>query len=171
MKRRLLLAAAILGLGAMLGAPLAAQGVSDADLAITTKALKAQIVGKTVRTHTYETGQRIEYFAPDGTVYVWPARRNLLIGSWKTCSQEHQIYDVATGTTTPITLATICRTLPKPGGGTQTWNSPGASYLKTVLETAQGDLFGLAALREAPYPMGKRTTDFAYLQRQIAKQR
>lgn len=153
----------------VLTTPLTAQTVSDADLAVTSSQFKATVSGKTVRTYSQRNGNRIEYFATNGKVYVWPARMQLLIGTWKPCTQDMQVMDTATGTTKPVKIASICRTLPNPNGGTQTWNSTWPVYGKQIVERADGDLFGLSQRADAPYAMGKRSLPFAKVQANIKK--
>ncbi|MCA3481985.1 MAG: hypothetical protein IOD00_15390 [Rhodobacter sp.] len=151
-----------------LATPVMAQFVTDEDLAVTPAQFKAAVSGRTVRTYSQELVNRVEYFDPGGKVYVWPARANLLIGTWKPCSQDLVAVD-ASGQEKPVKIASICRVLPNPDGGTQTWNSTWVIYGKQIVERAEGDIFSLSQRTEAPYGMGKRSVDFEGLQANIRK--
>jgi len=151
-----------------LATPVMAQFATDEDLAVTPAQFKAAVSGRTVRTYSQELGNRVEYFDPGGKVYVWPARANLLIGTWKPCSQDLVAVD-ASGQEKPVKVASICRVLPNPDGGTQTWNSTWVIYGKQIVERAEGDIFSLSQRTEAPYGMGKRSVDFEGLQANIRK--
>jgi hypothetical protein len=148
--------------------PAMAQFASDEDLAVTPAQFKAAVSGRTVRTYSQEDGNRVEYFDPNGKVYVWPARAHLLVGTWKPCSQDLIAVDDS-GQQKPVEIASICRVLPDPDGGTQTWNSTWVIYGKLIVERAEGDIFSLSKRTGAPYGMGKRSVDFKGLQANIKK--
>ena len=148
--------------------PVMAQDVTDEELAVTPAQFKAAVSGRTVRTYSQEDGNLVEYFAPNGKVYVWPARANLLIGTWAPCSKDAALVD-ASGQKKPLKIASICRTLPNPEGGTQTWNTTWVIYGRQIVERAEGDIFSLSKRTDAPYAMGKRSVDFKGLQANIKK--
>jgi hypothetical protein len=140
----------------------------DKDLAVTPAQFKAVVSGRTVRTYSEEHGNLVEYFASNGKVYVWPAKSNMLIGTWKPCTEDGALQD-PNGQEKAIKIAAICRTLPNPKGGTQTWNSTWVTYGKQIVERAEGDIFSLSKRTEAPYWMGKRSVNFKGLQANIKK--
>lgn len=152
-----------------LATPAFAQNVADADLTISKSAVKKFVSGKTIRTYTRKQGNRIEYFAPNGKIYVWPARLNLIIGTWAVCDREAKMVDPTTQKVKEMKLASICRKLPVEGNPDQTWNSPWATYKPTIQEYQAGDLFDLSGRTDAPYPMGKRSEPFAYFIKKIEK--
>lgn len=148
--------------------PVMAQLASDEDLAVTPAQFKAAVSGRTVRTYSQEDGNLVEYFASNGKVYVWPARSNLVIGTWEPCRQDIEVMD-SSGQMKSVKVGSICRTFPKQGGGTKTWNSWWPTYGKLIVERAEGDIFSLSKRTDAPYGMGKRSVDFKGLQANIKK--
>jgi len=148
--------------------PVMAQDVTDQELAVTPAQFKAVVSGRTVRTYSEEDGNLVEYFASNGKVYVWPARANMLIGTWKPCTKDAALVDDS-GQKKPLKIAAICRTLPNPEGGTQTWNSTWVVFGRQIVERAEGDIFSLSKRTGAPYGMGKRSVDFKGLQANIKK--
>lgn len=154
-------------LAVVIGSAAPAQTIADEDLAISKGAVKAFVSGKTVRTYTRKHGNRIEYFAPNGKIYVWPARLNLLVGTWRICDREAKLVDPKTKKVKAMKLASVCRKLPVASNPNQEWNSPWATYKPTIQEYVKGDLFSLTGRTDAPYPMGKRSTPFSYYQSKI----
>jgi hypothetical protein len=148
--------------------PVMAQFASDEDLAVTPAQFRAAVSGRTVRTYSEEFGNRVEYFDPNGKVYVWPERAHLLVGTRKPCSQYLIAVDNS-GQQKPVEIASICRVLPDPDGGTQTWNSTWVVFGRQIVERAEGDIFSLSKRTDAPYWMGKRSVDFKGLQANIKK--
>lgn len=161
---------ALIGALLVLATPVMGQVANPDDVKISASAMKRQISGMTVRSYSDDNGQAIEFYAKNGDVYLWlGGGAKLLIGKWKTCTKKGQMVGNVANSVKDVTVSAICRTLPKPGGGTQNFDTPWVSFGPSIQETAKGDLFKLAELRESPYPMGTRKTDFAYLQKQIAK--
>jgi hypothetical protein len=146
-----------------------AQGVSDQDVSIRPAQLKAYLSGKTIRTYNRSViGNMITYFAPNGKMYIWPPRRDVLTtGTWKACSQEATMVDAQTNKVKKIKLAAICRTV-KGNGKTTKLDISWIEFKEMIRETEKGDAFSLAnKSQRAPYVMGKRSVDFAYLRRKI----
>ena len=148
---------------------LSAQQVSDEVLAMKPAQVKKVISGMTIRTYTRKHGNRIEYFAPNGKVYFWPARMDMIIGTWKVCTKTAKLADPKTQKVKDIKLAAICRKLPVPQAPNQTLETVWVSYQPAIRETAKGDIFNLSSRTNAPYPMGKRDQGFAYYLKKVEK--
>lgn len=165
MKKLILLAFSIM----LVAGPSAAQQVSDEDLATRPATVKKLVSGQTIRTYTRNHGNRIEYFAPNGKVYVWPARMQMITGTWKTCTKTAKLADPKTQKVKDLKLAAICRKLPTSTAPDQTWDSIWATYKYNIREQVAGDLFKLSTRTGAPYALGKRDEGFAYYVKKVEK--
>ncbi len=152
-----------------LSLPVTGQTVSDAELTITASAVKREVSNMTLRSYTRANGQMVEYLAPNGALYLWLGNNEFMIGTWKTCMKEAQV--ISNKGKQTLSLAAICRSLPNPKGGKQSFDTVWMDFSKTsLLESAQGDIFNLAKLKKAPYKMSKSRSDFAAMQKKIATQ-
>lgn len=145
------------------------QTVSNEELAVRPVQVKAFLSGKTIRTYNRNgLGNMITYFAPNGTMYIWPPRRAVLTtGTWNACSKDASMVDAKTKKVQKIKLATVCRVI-KANGKSSNFDIGWIGFKKMIQEYEVGDVFSLAdSSGKTPYAMGKRSVDFAYLRRKI----
>lgn len=141
-----------------------AQGVSDKDLSTKPTTVKSFITGKTIRTYGGQLQNTVEYFAPNGKVYLWSSRRRMAIGTWRICSEEVKKINKKTMAAQSIKVASICRTFPTGNGKSVPFNTVWAtSYKPLMQEHAKGDIFGLANRKKEPFVLGVRSDKFSYI--------
>lgn len=107
----------------------------------------------TVMSYGRSHGTQVEYLGSNGMSYLWyPGNRVVLPAPWK--YQKNQIcYLYGTNTYNPVTK--------QPGGS---WEcQPIATSKQTTVETAKGDVFGLAQRKTVPFVLPRARTTLSTL--------
>lgn len=109
--------------------------------------------GYTTMTYSPGHGTQVEYYANDGTNYLWyPGNRVVLPGNWKRDGAD-LCFRYGGNTYNPVTGHN--------GGG---WECmPYKLQLTVVVDQAKGDIFGLAKRRTVPFSLPKARTTLAAL--------
>lgn len=94
-----------------------------------------------------EDGTRVEYTAPDGTLYLWhPRQAQVLRGRWRVDGNTHLCYDY-----TRTTGGFFTR------GQSAGWDCETISMVQAMhQERARGDIFDLAERNDVPFNMRRR---------------
>lgn len=114
----------------------------------------ASLANRTQQSFAPGHGMQVEYLAADGASWLWyPGNTKILPGSWKTEGGDicflygKQSYNPVTRTR---------------GGD---WEcEPLAVYNKTLVESAKGDMFGLAGRKKVPFDLPKKLLPLHQLQ-------
>jgi hypothetical protein len=153
---------AILVLGVIFGASMPAGG---APYVIGYDETKSLVSGKTMMTYDRGHGTQVEYIAPNGKTHLfYPGNSVIVKGSWKlTKTKTPNVFD-------------MCFRYPSnsynPTNGQKggAWEcQPAGFYLRDVVETADGDVLGLAKRDAVPFVLSKKKTRFNSLIRLVKK--
>jgi hypothetical protein len=141
--------------------------------AMTRSLVAAYIADRTRMVYGPGHGTQISYSKPDGTTYLWyPGNQIVLRGEWMTKEvtgplrgREQTVvslcYKYGANTYNPVTGAT--------GGD---WTClPAGIWLKDVVETRSGDVFGLSRSATPPFVLPREKTTLQALQQRAATSR
>jgi hypothetical protein len=119
----------------------------------TTPALAGPFGNQTTLTYDPGHGTQIEYVAANGTSYLWyPGNRVVLPGHWKRQGKDI-CWAYGANTYNPVTG--------QHGGGFEC--EPLGLYASSIVETAKGDVFGLAHRTRVPFQLTRTATTIATL--------
>lgn len=116
-----------------------------------------KLANQTVVTFDPGHGTQIEYYDADGSTFLWyPGNRVILPGQWKLKGKDI-CYRYGANTHNPVTGQS--------GGG---WECmPSALHQSAIVETANGDVFGLAGRQKVPFRLSRKQTSIEALLKKI----
>lgn len=139
----------------------------------TVEGMTGFMADRTIMTYSSGHGTQVEYSAANGRTFLWyPGNTRTVLGEWKVEERDIRLPGGEGVTARKVTLicyrygANTYNPVTNQRGGA--WECrPAAPDLRLIVESVQGDVFGLAARRTPPFALARDRTTIAELHRRM----